>query len=110
MSDYIKRDDVLTVLRTFKETLITECTDDIRRDLAQCAGQALDGAASCVKVIPAADVAPVVRGKWEADRNRPGRYVCSECGLDMTLVLYEGGPYNFCPRCGADMREVAQDG
>lgn len=52
-----------------------------------------------------ADVRPVVHGHWENDKHGLDRSVCSECG-----ATWEGGPYNFCPRCGADMREVAQDG
>ena len=107
MSDYIKRDDVLICLQTLKENLITRFAGTgIRSLLVDFAGQTLDGAASSVKVIPAAAVRPVVRGKWEADKFRPGRYVCSECGLDMTLVLWEGGPHNFCPNCGSVMREL----
>lgn len=47
--------------------------------------------------VPAADVRPVVRGKWI----RNGWSLrCSECGYDMPFSVR-----NFCPNCGADMRE-----
>ena len=62
--------------------------------------------------IPAADVRPVVRGKWKPsmcgtasgpvqDRDEwyGPLFLCSECGADMI------GASNFCPNCGADMRE-----
>ena len=47
--------------------------------------------------IPAADVRPVVRGKWEYN---PGDNIpyCSEC------MMPQDSECNFCPNCGADMR------
>lgn len=55
---------------------------------------------------PAADVRPVVRGGWEehGEPNEYGKYElwyysCTRCGA-------VGVPeFNFCPNCGADMRE-----
>mgnify|MGYP007130712014 CR=1 FL=1 len=48
--------------------------------------------------IPAADVRPVVRGKWGKDGD------CPVCGCQ---PWYERDIHtlNFCPNCGADMRE-----
>ena len=48
--------------------------------------------------IPAADVRPVVRGKWEYN---PGDNIpyCSEC------MMPQDSECNFCPNCGADIRE-----
>ena len=53
--------------------------------------------------IPAADVRPVVHGKWiwqdaPCFGNPYGSYKC-ECGCLMPHKT------NFCPNCGADMRE-----
>ena len=47
-------------------------------------------------------------GKWVAyEGMQPpefrGKHYCSECGHDLHLSL-NGGSYNFCPNCGADMR------
>ncbi len=53
-----------------------------------------------IKSIPAADVRPVVRGEWET--NVPPRDLrprCSVCGE------LQRRKTNFCPDCGADMRE-----
>lgn len=48
----------------------------------------------------AADVAPVVHGRWrEMDK---GYYVCSACNAFITVNY----GYKYCPNCGADMREV----
>jgi hypothetical protein len=54
--------------------------------------------------IPAADVRPVVRGEWRQTKDEFGIYnKCSVCGKE----YYCGpiAPFNFCPNCGADMRE-----
>ena len=56
--------------------------------------------------IPAADVRPVVRGKWIM--NDECRTVCSLCGNVVAFVAHQGRRWafgNFCPNCGADMRE-----
>ena len=56
------------------------------------------------KNIPAADVAPVVHGRWETNSDRPDTLICSgcKCGFDM----WKHDPHNFCPNCGAKMDEV----
>lgn len=55
-----------------------------------------------LRSIPAADVRPVVRGRWIQRKNWT-RCVCSACSWEITFVM--GNSYNFCPNCGADMRE-----
>lgn len=53
---------------------------------------------------PAADVAPVVHGRW--------RYCgflqeCQACGEIYSVHGGNSGkPWNFCPNCGAKMQEV----
>lgn len=39
------------------------------------------------------------RGHWDRDESYPDRWKCSECGR---TELYQE---NYCPDCGADMRE-----
>lgn len=66
-------------------------------------------AATAIDSIPAADMRPVVRGKWVTREDvapfKPDgeitswSYKCSECGSLSRLK------YNYCPSCGADMRE-----
>lgn len=71
----------------------------------------IETAISCIgNEIPAADVRPVVRGKWEIDNSYAGPGLmnlrCSVCGefggtwRDCTLPSML---YKFCPNCGADM-------
>ena len=50
--------------------------------------------------IPAADVRPVVRARWEEFGEAKQKfYSCSNCFA--THYRWD----NFCPNCGADMRE-----
>ena len=56
-------------------------------------------------LIPAADVRPVVRGKWKAHGDC-GVTECSVCGWSIEECI----EFHFCPNCGADMREVDSDG
>ena len=73
-----------------------------------------------IRSIPAADVRPVVRGKWVKARGSwctPGGdpvWECSECGKGRHVYGIEHGTYGAdvadgqwvsCPNCGADMRE-----
>lgn len=67
-----------------------------------------------IKSIPAADVREVVRGKWHSRfyyRESTKAYdcemhVCSECGSEWSYDAETGSSdFNYCPNCGADMRE-----
>lgn len=48
-----------------------------------------------------ANVRPVVRGRWIDYDDDYGAYSCSKCEKDAP----EDIQWNFCPNCGADMRE-----
>ncbi len=63
--------------------------------------------------VPAANFRPVVRGKWKKrmEENETPDYKlfmpiwsCSECGTEYYPLLF-CMTINFCPNCGADMRE-----
>lgn len=57
--------------------------------------------------IPAADVRPVVRGRWNAVKGalHPAETsaVCSNCGF--ATMIHAQTFYHFCPNCGARMEE-----
>ena len=59
-----------------------------------------------IKRAPAADVRPVVRGRWRwvGQDQWNDCYECSQCGKMNT------DNSNFCPNCGADMRGGNEDG
>lgn len=93
MAEYIEREKVMYAL--LNEQYGYLCEDAIR-------------------TIPAADVRPVVRGKWiDRDDKYYGwnMWACSACGEE--FVLTEGTPdmneYHFCPNCGADMRKKTDE-
>lgn len=54
------------------------------------------------------DAVPVVHGRW-MEIPEAEMFMCSECGepgLSFDDVyIYDLKPANFCPNCGADMRE-----
>ena len=65
--------------------------------------------------IPAADVAPVVHGRWDDS----GRYTfpsgstavrCTNCGCALTESEYHLNNWNYCPVCGAKMDGERKDG
>lgn len=61
-----------------------------------------------IEIIPAADVVPVVHGRWDDS----GRYTfpsgaaavrCTNCGCALTESEYRLNNWNYCPVCGAKM-------
>lgn len=96
MTDYIERDELVSY---FKAIATEELRDgSVERVLGAgvIATMALE-----IKKFPAADVRPVVRGRWIVHDYGAGdiNYECSEC----KEISCCGA--NFCPDCGADMRE-----
>lgn len=61
-----------------------------------------------IEEAPAADVAPVVHGRWEYCPNL-GIAVCTECGFERELDSNFGRAISY-PNCGAKMDEENHDG
>lgn len=95
MTDYISQEEVLELL---KEAEYKESSLNVAGSMI-CA----------IRDLPAADVRPVVHGKLihetiDTDSSITGKFyspsaICSICG---SRVI---GNVNYCPFCGADMRE-----
>ena len=97
MAEYIKRDSVTNLIKLMEyPNGVIECyADEFISD---------------INAIPSANVAEVRHGEWEensrtsiSERHRQihySIYKCSRCN-------HANGRYksNFCPNCGADMRE-----
>lgn len=72
-----------------------------------------------IELEPAADVAPVRRGKWLNFYNDYRTVECSVCAELYEVTFDEESNsalfdcfkrfYKYCPNCGADMREVPND-
>ena len=62
----------------------------------------LDRAQRAILDASAADVAPVVHGKWiEQDKYTFG--VMYDCSICKNRILDNGHSWNYCPNCGAKM-------
>lgn len=75
--------------------------------------KALGEAYNKLSVYPAADVAPVRRGRWVPvgmDDVDEGMFKCSECGNENFFpeLLMGISADNYCSNCGADMREETE--
>ena len=100
MTDYISRE---AAKKVFQEKC-SECEDaymEFDGFMPDCSQCLMNGAAkSIINEIPAADVRPVVHGRWVTRPYMMGKTeYCSRCGENY------GRKHNFCPNCGADMRE-----
>lgn len=85
MGDYIEREFALDVVR--------RTSGDYVAAFAEIAHS------------PAADVRPVVRGRWLCETEIEG-HACGECSACHKIRVID----NFCPNCGADMRRGDDDG
>ena len=93
MDEYINRGTAIAKLTALEVTEPNATMADAKRVLAD---------------IPAADVAPVVHGRWEDSIDEwlgTDVYTCSKCRE--SYVLVEGTPkenlWHYCPNCGAKM-------
>ena len=93
MAEYIDRESVVAGILNDLEPLI--CRDPASVQVFSAVPD--EKIISYLEQFPAADVRPVVRGRWKII----SIYIkCLECGERFILT-----PQNFCPNCGADMRE-----
>lgn len=55
-----------------------------------------------IRQLPAADVAPVVHGRWERERSN---WYCTNCrkGYRITTGAPAANTFRHCPNCGARM-------
>ena len=95
MAEYIERE---ALIRRIKEIHCAEC-DSYHG--VRCRACWVDDTLDYIDSEPAADVAPVLHGKWLTHSDRPDSLICSvcECGFDM----WKHDQHNFCPNCGAKM-------
>lgn len=87
-------------------------TEYIERDIAaafayNCGAIYVSNRLSDKNAFPAADVAPVVHGRWVSVPHKLAR-VCSVCNRDEPYKFADVyvDVYNYCPNCGARMDEV----
>lgn len=96
MADYIDR-----------EALLTHQYNASHSNLPQLAEMVVG--VEDIEDAPAADVAPVVHGRWIEDHD----YLkCYECGVAVKrdFAFFDIGSWNYCPNCGAKMDGGDEDG
>ena len=91
MTDYIRREDAIKIAERYG--LANGSVLGRHTGLADCIASEISG-------LPAADVAPVVHGRWVDGK-------CSNCGVDIPTddlrdVIFESDCH-FCYSCGAKM-------
>lgn len=89
MAEYIER-----------EAAFNAITDLAGKAPTRSAYEAVWKSARALKKIPAADVAPVVHGRWDVVEGRIENAICSKCGRHFQSYCEE---YSYCPHCGAKM-------
>lgn len=97
MAEYIDKRDLLSII------------DERNRNTC-------NGKLSCLQMkrmiekIPEAEVAPVRHGHWIDCEDDYSSYVrCSECESEFTCWEADCAHTDFCPGCGADMRDGGAD-
>ena len=101
MAEYIKREAAIAYIR--------EQSEECQKAFEELGGEsgiyadAYNDLAEDFYSIPAADVAPVVHGRWVHDGGRVENGIdwchCSECGKSDNFCART----NYCPNCGAKM-------
>ena len=95
MADYIDREKLIKA---------------IENDACELVFYGKPEAISCIEAAPAADIRPVVRGRWIKQDDDPldGNFYCSACHSGIDIATGSETPIDremfYCPSCGADMR------
>ena len=93
MAEYIKREAAIKAIEKADYTLIANDADSCKADYLR----------EIIESVPAADVAPVVHGKWIESANfDAGFWVCSKCRF-VSEAIAAHKLYGYCPNCGAKM-------
>lgn len=102
MDEFISRE---ATIKRIKEVYCVGCNSYHGVRCRACGtGDAID----LIEDAPAADVAPVVHGRWIRPHWKNSNYCCdcSECGGEAMHRGYQwdkNGIYPICPHCGAKM-------
>lgn len=96
MAEYINKDATVGILEAMSRNADCECIK-----------KRLEKAAKRVSTIPTADVAPVVRGRWEflGPNRLIGECMCGTCSVCKIRSKYIVNTA-LCPNCGAKMDGV----
>ena len=101
MAEYIERDKVLEEINERISNIAF--TSPYLQDI-ETVVDGMERARDSAEDAPAADVAPVVHGRWETHPQHYGFDRCSVCH-DCIIAndWADGLKWNYCPNCGAKM-------
>ena len=102
MAEYIERE---ATIKRIKEVYCVGCNS---YNGVRCRACGTGDAIDMIEDAPAADVAPVVHGRWIRPHWKNNNYCCdcSECGGEAMHRDYQwnkNGVYPICPNCVAKM-------
>lgn len=100
MAEHIEREAALLSL-----TPIVKRASERNRNIFSVVKQCVDAINWC----PAADVRPVVRGKWKDAVQGCGDSPHVQCSICGEYYFQYFKKFGFCPKCGADMRGEDND-
>lgn len=94
MAEYIGREAAIKAMEKADYTLIADDADSCKVDYLR----------EIIESVPAADVVPVVHGRWERDED--GDWYCTNC-YEVVAICESGRERTYrkpyCPNCGAKM-------
>ena len=98
MSEYIEREALRQEIDRIYQKHFAKSREKFIQDTFRAMFKRIDNA-------PAADVAPVVRGRWmyELADNGWANYMCSKCGYQRNVDVHVVMDWDYCPYCGARM-------
>lgn len=99
MAEHIEREAAVNAIIAIMPSMSTPDGHGERDDLALAAQEMCEDNIREINNIPAADVAPVVHGKWMIT-GRTERAMRSNCG---NKYREHYSDYFYCPLCGAKM-------
>lgn len=94
MAEYINKESAISIFNAKAEMAV--CTP---------AQPYFANAAKMIEILPAADVAPVVHGRWQqiGYDEAMNRITCSCCLEYWNITDNDTETFNYCPNCGARM-------
>ena len=95
MAEYIERERTVELLRSLGNREYRKEKGTIQDAIKMI---------SYPEYTPAADVAPVVHGRW-VEKEKYTFGIMYDCSLCENRILDNGHPWNYCPNCGAKMHE-----
>lgn len=93
MDEYVNRESAI-------KSLLNDSTEQV--------GYSRENAADCIRYMDAADVAPVVHGRW-VEKEKYTFGIMYDCSLCENRILDNGHSWNYCPNCGAKMDGERKD-